>query len=153
MLYILNVAATMLILPLIAIAYEMQLGHANLVVLAGKWFVFWGVGVRLLLAGLRQQFRPELTSRGILGIDDPKANILARELGGANIAAGTIGLLSLAFPSFVLPIAIWGAIFYAFAAVEHVKEEHRTSDSTIALVSDLFMAIVLGAFAAISLSK
>lgn len=143
----------MLILPLASIGIEHAMGQADLWFLAGKWFVFWGVGVRLLLAGLRQQLQPGLTRRGILGIEDPKADVLARELGGANIAAGTIGLLSLALPSFVLPTATWGAIFYAFAAIEHVREEHHTSEAKIALVSDVLMAIVLGLCAAGSLFR
>ena|SRR5271155_822046 len=34
----------------------------NVILLIGKWFVFWGVGVRLFIAGLRQVIQPEFTS-------------------------------------------------------------------------------------------
>jgi len=63
--------------------------------------VFWAVGVRLALAGLQQYLRPAFTSQDILGIDAPEAHVLVRELGGANLAAGAVGLASLAAPSFV----------------------------------------------------
>ena len=108
MLYLIIVAATMLVLPLLSIGAENALRGGDLLALTLKWFVFWGVGIRLMIAGLRQQLRPELTRQGILGIADPKADVLVRELGGGNLGAGVIGLLSLWLPSFMLPAAIWG---------------------------------------------
>ena len=149
MLYPLIVSLTMLILPAGSVAA--QWGEAPLLWLVGKWFVFWAVGARLLLAGIRQYTQPQFTSRDILGVDDPKAFVLVRELGGANIATGVVGLASLAWPSFVLPIAISAGIFYVVAAIEHLKEPHRGRNEAIALVSDIGAALVLLGFAAATL--
>lgn len=149
MLYPVIVVLTMLVLPAGSVAA--QLGAAPLLWLVGKWFVFWAVGARLLLAGVRQYVRPAFTSRDILGIDDPKAYVLVRELGGANIATGVLGLASLVMPAFVLPVAIGAGIFYAVAAIEHLKEEHRGRNETIALISDIGAAILLLGFAAATL--
>jgi hypothetical protein len=148
--YLLTIVFTMLILPVGAII--LGAGHAPLLWLTGKWFVFWAVGVRLMLAGMRQYLQPEFTSRNILGIESADAFILVRELGGANLAAGVVGLASLIMPSFVLPSAIGAGIFYAVAGVEHVRETHRSRNATIAMVSDFFAAFVLLGFAALTLA-
>ncbi len=147
MVYLLVVGLTMFVLPVGSIAVEASGGRADWLWLVGKWFVFWGVGVRLAMAGARQYLRPEFTSRDIMGIDAPEVFVLVRELGGANLAAGAVGIASLAAPSFVTPSALGAAIFYAVAAAEHVKAKHRNRNETIALVSDVFMAVVLAGFA------
>jgi len=43
---------------------------ADVVWLIGKWFTFWGIGVRLLLASMSQIFKPEATARTILGFQN-----------------------------------------------------------------------------------
>ena len=153
MAYLVTVALTMFVLPVGSILWGYAAGQADLLGLAGKWFVFWGVGVRLLLAGLRQYLQPGFTSRDIMGIDSAEAYLLVGELGGANLASGVVGLASLALPSFVPPAAIASGIFYAVAGVEHVRSKHRGTNETIALVSDLFIAVVLLGFAIVALAR
>jgi len=153
MTYPLVVGLTMFVLPLASMGLELHFGAADWLWLIGKWFVFWGVGVRLLLAGLRQYLQPGFTSRDIMGIDSGQVYLLVRELGGANLASGVVGLASLALPSFVLPAAIASGIFYAVAGVEHVRSKHRGTNETIALVSDLFIAVVLIGFAVAALLR
>jgi hypothetical protein len=150
--YLLVVGLTMLVLPLGSIAVEAGLGQTDWLWLIGKWFVFWGVGVRLLLAGLRQYFQPAFTSRDIMRIETPDAFVLVRELGGANVASGIVGIASLALPTFVLPSAVAAGLFYAVAAVEHAKSRHRESNENIAMISDTFIAVVLLGFAARALA-
>jgi hypothetical protein len=145
MIYPLIVGLTMFVLPIGSIWIDS--GHSDLLWLVGKWFVFWGVGVRLLLAGLRQYLQPAFTSRDIMGIESPDAFILVRELGGANVASGLVGLASIAIPTFVLPSAISSAIFCAFAAIEHIKAKDRGTNEVIAMISDIFISLVLVCFA------
>jgi hypothetical protein len=86
--YLAIVALTMLVLPLGSIAVEHGLhGAAPLMGLVSKWFVFWGVGVRLGLAGGRQVLRPGFTARDIFRLEDEGALPLVRELGVANLGA------------------------------------------------------------------
>ena len=73
--------------------------------------------------------------------------MLVRELGGANAAAGIVGLASHILPTFVLPSAIGSGVFYLVAGIEHLKEKHRGTKETIAMASDLFAALVLLAYA------
>jgi hypothetical protein len=119
--------------------------------LVGKWFVFWSAGIRLLVAGLRQFFQPRFTSEQIFGIRSDDALSLVRELGVANFATGIVGIASLAKPSFTLPIAIVAAIFYGVAGIRHAAESGRTRNETIAMVSDLFVSLVLATYLAFSI--
>ena len=92
--------------------------------LVGKWFVFWSVGVRLLTAGLRQILQPEYTANVILGLRSGES-LVVRELGFANVALGAVGMFSLAFPTWRLPAALAGGIFYGLAGLNHALREHR----------------------------
>ena len=63
--YLLIVLLLMFVLPSGSIYLEHSYLHsaAPLMLLAGKWFVFWSAGVRLVMAGLRQYFQPRFTLR------------------------------------------------------------------------------------------
>jgi hypothetical protein len=145
-LYLAVVAITMFAAPLVSIGWAYAAGSTDLMRLIGVWFVFWAVGVRLTLAGLRQYFQPQFTARDILGVDGREAFVFIRELGGANFAAGVVGLASLAFPTFTTPAALAAAIFYAVAAGEHLKSAHRGLNENVALGSDALVALVLALY-------
>jgi len=144
--YLIVVASTMLLLPAASIVVDA--GSAPLLWLVGKWFVFWAVGARLILAGLRQYLQPAFTSRDIMGIESAEVFVLVRELGGANVASGVLGLASIAAPSFVLPTAISAGIFYAVAGAEHARADHRGKNELVAMVSDFWATAILLGFAA-----
>lgn len=150
-LYLAVVALTMFLLPLGSMAVEHSLHPDVLLIgLAGRWFVFWGVGVRLVLAGGRQVLQPAFTAREIFHMESSDALPLVRELGIANLATGIVGLSSLLAPSFVLPVAISAAIFYGVAGIRHAAERGRSRNETVAMVSDLFIFAILAAFVAAS---
>jgi hypothetical protein len=151
--YVTIVILLMLVLPAASVLtdYLRAPESAMLMPLVGKWFVFWGVGVRLGTAGLRQFFQPRFTSAQILGIKGDDAVPLVRELGIANFALGVVAVASLANPSFVLPSAIAAAIFYGVAGAQHVARKERNLNETVAMASDLFVFLVLAAFVASTL--
>jgi hypothetical protein len=148
--YLLSVILLMAALPAGSVWVEHFHFHSPvaLPLLVGKWFVFWSVGIRLTLAGLRQQIQPRFTSEHIFGIkgDDPLPFV--RELGVANLATGVVGVLALPQPTFVLPVAIAGTIFYGIAGVHHVLGKRSSANETIAMISDLLAALVLGFYVA-----
>ena len=148
--YFLSVLLLMLIAPVGSVYAEHAIYHsaAPLMLLVGKWFVFWSAGVRLVIAGLRQNIQPRFTSEEIWGIkgDDPLPFV--RELGMANLATGVVGVLSLARPDFVLPVAIAATIFYGIAGVRHVMHGAKTFNEAVAMISDLLVALVYLAFVA-----
>jgi hypothetical protein len=152
--YLAIVILTMFLLPLGSTAIEHAVRpEAALMWLLGKWFVFWGVGVRLVLAGGRQVLQPAFTAREIFHMESRDALPLVRELGIANLATGVVGLASLLQPTFVLPVAISAAIFYGIAGLRHIVERGRSGNETIAMLSDLFIFAVLAAFAGASLTS
>jgi hypothetical protein len=144
----------MLVLPAVSVVAEFVLtqGAAGWLPLIGKWVVFWGVGIRLLVAGLRQVIRPGLTAE-LLGVKDASANVLVRELGFGNLAIGATGALTLTLPNWTLAAAMCGGLFYGFAGLQHVFSKERTSEENWAMVSDIAIAVVLAVFVGLSLPR
>ena len=127
-------------------------GAAPLFDLAGKWLVFWATGVRLTIAGIRQQARPRLTSQGIFGIasDDPLPFV--RELGVANLAAGIVGLCVVWRPDFILPAALSSAVFYFLAGIWHATHKNRGFNQSVALYSDLLLGLFFAAYTGLTIA-
>jgi hypothetical protein len=148
--YIAIVLCLMLIFPLAGIGVEH--GQFPLMLLVGKWFVFFGVGWRLAIAGLRQIIQPRFTLQQIHGGSGEGPLLVVRELGFANLSAGLVGITSLWMPTFVLPAAIGSGIFYAAAGGLHVVEKERGLNENVAMISDLGIALVLAAFVIWSLA-
>ena len=148
--YFVVIALFMLILPLASIGAEYSWLHtsADLVVLTGKWFAFWGVGMRLGLAGLRQAFNPAFTARDIFELEDERVHPIVRELGFANLALALLGLLAL-LPGWATPAALAGGLFFALAGWKHVVASERNLTRTVAMVSDVFIALVLIGYVAL----
>lgn len=148
--YLAAIILLMLVLPLISVAAQAPMlpDIGALMGLIGKWFTFWGVGVRLFVAGLMQAFRPQFTAEDIFAIGDPSALPIVREVGLGNLAIGTLGLVSLFFPGFLLPAALAGGLYYGLAGIGHALRKERTAKEQVALVSDFGIFLVLAAFVA-----
>jgi uncharacterized protein DUF6790 len=147
--YVVIVIALMLALPLISIVAQIiltdhgALQGAQYLIVVAEWYVFWAVGVRLSLAGLRQIIQPRYTAETILGLKGADSLFVVRELGFANVSMGSVGLASLGSPSWVTPVAMLGAIYYGLAGINHCFHKGRNKLQNLALVSDLFAAVVL----------
>jgi hypothetical protein len=142
--YYLIVAALMLALPVLSLALEWSGTHAPIdASMLCKWFGFWSVGWRLLLAGVRQIVQPQYTAEVILGLKNEESRILVRELGFANLALGVLGVLSVPVPSWRLAVALAGGVFYFLAGTNHFLQPHRNRQQNVAMLSDVFVASVL----------
>ena len=143
--YYLTVGLLMFVLPVGSILLELFAFKSTLtfVSLVGKWFIFWGVGGRLFLAGLRQAIQPGFTAKTILGIKGKEAFQVVQELGFANISIGAIGIISILSGSWVMPSAIAGCLFYGLAGGRHIAKGNRNSVENTAMVSDVFIFVVL----------
>jgi len=134
----------MLILPIVStIGEAMLISDADPWLLAAKWFVFWGVGVRLGIAGIRQILQPGFTARDIFEIDDPKAGKIVQELGFWNLSVGIVAVLSLLSPAWVIPAGVAGGLFYGLAGWQHWRNGERNMKENAAMASDLFMFAIL----------
>ena len=127
----------------ILIVYFLSDGYADPAYLIAKWFVFWSVGVRLLLAGLRQVANPRFTADTIFGLKDEGALVVVRELGFANLSIGLLGALSLARPDWIVPSAIVGGLYYGLAGILHLLKGERNFIENVAMTSDLLLFAVL----------
>jgi hypothetical protein len=147
--YVPMVAALLLVVPVIFTAGQLLLNpHSmpsavTIIPIIAKWYVFWAVGVRLILAGLRQMIQPRYTAVTILGIKSEDSLLVVRELGIANTAIGSVGLVTLFAPSWLLAAALAGAIFYGLAGINHLLHQKRNKLQNVAMVSDLFASVVL----------
>ena len=151
--YLLSIILLLLVLPIASIIIEL-IAHTNgdLVFLIGEWFVFWAGGVRLFIAGIRQTAQPAFTAFEIFEITDKGAEKIVRELGFANLTIGLLNILSLVQPAWLIPAALVSGLYYALAGIGHVRNSGRNAKQTIALVSDLAVAVVLLGFVIIALA-
>jgi len=143
--FLVIVLSFMVVLPLGSVILEYLLSGcgADLMLLAGKWFVFWAVGMRLFTAGLRQMVRPDLTAKDILGITDQRAFVVVRELGFANISMGLLGLLSLFQAGWTVAAAIPGGLFIGLAGINHILRRNKNALEKAAMLTNLFVFAVL----------
>ena len=142
--YAVSVLLSMVLLPIVSIGTEHYILHspAPLMLLVGKWFVFWSAGVRISGAGLRQFFQPRFTVEEIFGMRSEDSLPFVRELGIANFATGTVGVLSIVQSSFILPVAIIAALFFGIAGIRHLTDKHRGQKQNLAMATGLFVSLV-----------
>jgi hypothetical protein len=90
--YLIFIILLMFIFPAASVLVEiLRTGSgANWMLIVGKWFVFWAVGVRLFIAGLRQVFQPRFTAETIFEIKDDAVHAVVREVGFGNISMGVL---------------------------------------------------------------
>ncbi len=143
--YLVSIILLMFVLPVASIVVEVLAFHngTSIMWLAGKWFVFWAVGVRLFTAGLMQVINPRFTAEKILGTRDFNQSIIVQELGFANIAMGAFACLTILISSWVLPAAIVGCLFLGFAGLRHIFSKNKNVLERTAMFSNLFIAVVL----------
>ena len=147
--YFATVLLLMLVLPVVSVVSEAVFaGNADLLFLVGRWFVFWGVGLRLLLAGLKQVAQPSFTAEKIFGVTDEKAFPLVQEIGFGNLSIGLLGAASLFQPNWVVPAALVGCIFFGLAGLKHLTQPSRNRSETIAMLSDIGISAVLAIYLA-----
>ena len=141
--YFVLVIAQTIVLPIISGVLELALAGGDPVWVFGKWWVFWGVGTRLLVAGVAQ-----VSGRGptaaILGSTTPSVQErqLTRELGTANIGMGLAGLLAL-ISDWAIPAGLAGGTFLLIAGILHLPKRGKNAQESLATWTDLLVGIVV----------
>jgi hypothetical protein len=151
--YFVVVVLFLLVCPAASVAIDAMRSHEALVnaVLIGRWWVFWAVGIRLFVAGVRQTIQPRFTAEEIFNVRDTSVLPLVREIGFGNLSMGVLGIWSLFHAGWVVPAAIVGGLYYGFAAVGHTGKRSRNAKEQMAMVSDVFATAVLLGFVVRSL--
>jgi hypothetical protein len=149
--YFVLVIAQTLVLPVASGIVELAAAGGDPVLVLGKWWVFWGVGTRLLVAGAAQ-----LSGRGptseILGAaaPSPQETQLTRELGTANVGMGLAGLFALV-PGWAVPAGLAGGVFLLLAGLLHVAKKGKEPRESLATWTDLLVGIAVLALAGYTL--
>jgi hypothetical protein len=152
--YLLVVLAFMFVLPCLSVIAERLLSDENdPVQLIGKWFIFWSVGIRLLVAGIRQLFSPAFTAETIFHLKDTESFEIIKELGIANICFGVMGITSFFIPSWRIVSAIIGGLFFGMAGANHLIKKPASTNARIAMVSDLFISLLMTAWVFLKISR
>lgn len=152
--YLVIIWGLTLVIPAISVLIAMSLTpNPDIVLIVGTWFTFWGVGIRLLTAGVRQVMQPAFTAKTIFRIQDPEAEKLVSEIGFGNLAMGLVGALTLLVPAWLAPAALTGGLYLGLAGIKHVLNAKRTREETHAMLTDLIVAVICVLFAVITLAR
>ena len=140
--YFIGVILQTIVLPIVSGTIELATTGGNPVEIYGRWWVFWGVGTRLVVAGIVQLVRPETTTE-ILGTEKPAGSELqvTRELSTANIGMGLAGLLAL-IPVWAPACGAAGGVFLLIAGLMHVTKKNKNASETLATWTDLIVGVV-----------
>lgn len=146
--YFVFVILLLFIFPVASVLLESPLsGHdAGIIALTGKWFVFWAVGIRLFVAGVRQVAQPRFTAEEIFGIRDRGSFAIVRELGFANLSIGFLGICSIFRGGWLIPAAIVGGLYYGLAGAGHIFHRGKNAKEYTAMITDWFVFLVLLVF-------
>lgn len=141
--YVILVLAQTVVLPLVTGILELVVFGGEPVLVFGRWWVSWGVGTRLVVAGIAQISGRGPTSE-ILGSTAPSVQEkqLVRELGTANLAMGIAGLFALV-PGWAFPAGAAGGAFLLLAGALHVPKKNKTAQESLATWTDLLVGIVV----------
>jgi hypothetical protein len=144
--YILLVLLQTLVLPLVSSIIHLVVAGGNPLVILGIWWAFWGVGTRLLVAGISQLANPARTTKGILGIEDKSAELVVHELAYANLSMGAVAMIAAFVPGWGLLGAVPGALYLGLAGFRHVVNKGKNREELVATWTDIlvFVMVVLG---------
>jgi hypothetical protein len=145
--YIISVSALTFLVPVIAFVIEHLMRAADpTFALFGKWFIFSAVGLRLLVAGIKQSTDPAFTAKQIFHIESSESLPIVRELGFANICFGLLGIASLFLPGWRAASAFASGIYYGIAGAQHLIKKPVGANERFALWTDLVIFAVLAAY-------
>lgn len=143
--YIVLVTFLTFIFPIVAAWLEVFINHENYYsfYIFSKWFIFFAVGIRLTIAGMKQVFDPRYTAVEIFKMKTAESFPVIRELGFANLCFGLIAILSVVFPQWRIVSAFGSGIYYAIAGIQHLLKRPSSINEEFALITDLLIAIGL----------
>jgi len=145
--YVVGVLLQTLIVPVVSGALTLLVAGGDPVIGFGRWFLFWGLGTRLLLAGAVQVLRPGFTLRTVLGESDAGTLLTVQELGFANLAMGLVATVGSFIPAWWVPAAIPGGLFMGQTGLRHVGRPAKELAERVATWTDLLVAAAMLVFA------
>jgi hypothetical protein len=135
------------ILPVLSTTGEFVIGKLPITLEpAAKWFIFWAIGIRLFVAGIKQASSPEFTATKLFNLKSAESYVIIRELGFANISLGVMGILSVINDDWRLIAAITGGLYLGFAGLQHCLKKPESLNEVVALIYDLIVFILISLY-------
>jgi hypothetical protein len=111
-----------------------------------KWFIFWGVGIRLFFKGIRLASTPQFTGLSLSSFKNRESYLLLLELGFANMALGSMGILSVINDQWRFIAAIAGAIYFGLTDMLSLLKKTDGRHERVALIYNILVFSGLVAF-------
>ena len=132
--------ALVAILPIASAALESRIDQTALNwPIYWKWFIFWGLGIRLFFKGIRLASAPQYTGLSLSSFSNRECYLLLLELGFANMALGSMGILSVINDQWRLIAAIAGAIYFGLADMLRLLKKPNGRHERVALIYNLLV--------------
>jgi hypothetical protein len=139
--------ALVAVLPITAAALESHMDHAPLDwSIYWKWFIFWAVGIRLFFKGVKLASTPKFTGLSLSSFSNRESYLLLLELGFANMALGSMGILSVLNDQWRLIAAIAGAIYFGLADMLRLSKKPNGRHELVALIYNLLVLAGLAGY-------
>lgn len=142
--YLISVSVLTIVLPAIGCVIEyLTRNSAPSFSMFSKWFIFWAVGLRLFVAGIKQVVNPAFTAKQIFHLQSPESFPILRELGFANICFGLVAIVSLFKPEWRIVSAFASGLYFGIAGIQHALKSGSGINEKFALWTDLFISALL----------
>ncbi|HTE28416.1 hypothetical protein [Flavitalea sp.] len=129
-------------LPVLSVACEHHFGQAALTgTLIGKWFAFWAIGIRLLVAGFMQLTRKSNSRNHLSARED--SGMVKKATGVANLVLSALGFLCVASSEGSLLAAITVGVYLGLAGLQHDFKKPATASGWISLIYDFIVFSVI----------
>jgi hypothetical protein len=139
--------ALIAVLPITSAAFETHIDQTILSwPIYWKWFIFWGVGIRLFFKGIRLASTPQITGLNLSSFKNRESYLLLLELGFANMALGAMGILSVINDQWRLIAAIAGAIYFGLTDMLRLLKKTDGRHERVALIYNILVFSGLVAF-------
>ena len=132
--------ALIAVLPLVTAVFGSRFDQAALSwPMYWKWFIFWGMGIRLFFKGVKLASTPQSTSLNLSSFKTRESYLLLLELGFANMALGSMGILSVINDQWRLIAAIAGAIYFGLADMLRLLRKPGNRHELVALLYNVLV--------------
>ncbi len=111
-----------------------------------KWFIFWGVGIRLFFKGIKLASTPQFAGLSLSSFKNRESYLLLLELGFANMALGSMGILSVINDQWRFIAAIAGAIYFGLTDMLRLSKKTDGRHERVALIYNILVFSGLVAF-------
>lgn len=131
------------VLPLLSAAAEYHFAKVNIsAALVGKWFIFWTVGIRFLVAGFIQVIRQGRGGSAIL-LQGDQSGEFGKILGLVKMFLAGLAFLCMMKESWSLLAAITVGIYVGLAGFQHDFKKPGTAEGWISMIYDMIVFVVI----------